>query len=93
MLIKAIEKQLVLAKARPGRLVALDGYLFERTGGHIGSLITLVTRGCFKAITTGTEALTWELLQTIRIDEAAERSRQRHAAEGRRRGKKKEGNQ
>ena len=93
VLIKAIEKQLVLAKARPGRLVALDGYLFERTGGHIGSLITLVTRGCFKAIKTGTEALTWELLQTIRIDEAAERSRKRRAAEGRRRGKKKEGNQ
>ncbi|MFJ2186500.1 AAA family ATPase [Kitasatospora sp. NPDC087861] len=91
VLIKAIEKQLVLAKARPGRLVALDEYLFERTGGHIGSLITLVTRGCFKAIKNGTEALTWDLLQTIRIDEAAERSRPRRAAETKRRGRKKEG--
>ncbi|QKW20226.1 AAA family ATPase [Kitasatospora sp. NA04385] len=90
-LIKAIEKQLILAKARPGKLVALDDYLFERTGGHIGSLITLVTRGCFKAIANGTESLSRELLETIRIDEAAERSRKRRAAETKKRVRKKEG--
>ncbi|MGW3690925.1 AAA family ATPase [Streptomyces sp. NPDC005125] len=93
VLVKAIERQLVLAKARPGRLVVLDDYLFERTGGHIGSLMTLITRGCFKAIKTGAEALTFDLLQGIRIDEAAERSRHRRAAETRRRTTKKEGPQ
>ncbi len=74
-LIKAIERQLVLARARPGQLAALADYLFARTGGHIGSLMTLITRGCFKAIRTGDEALTAALLDTVRIDEASEQAR------------------
>lgn len=79
-LLKATERQLVLAAAHPGMLTDLDGYLFGRTGGHIGSFITLVTRGCYKAIRTGTEVLTGPLLDSIRIDEAAELVRQRLAA-------------
>ena len=39
-LLKATERQLVLARARPGMLTRLAGYLFERTSGHIGSFIT-----------------------------------------------------
>jgi hypothetical protein len=74
-LVKAIEQQLVLARAHPGQLAALAEYLFARTGGHIGSLMTLITRGCFKTIKTGTEALTRELLDTVRIDEASEQAR------------------
>ncbi|MBS2963437.1 AAA family ATPase [Actinocrinis puniceicyclus] len=74
-LVKAIEQQLVLARAHPGQLAALAEYLFARTGGHIGSLMTLITRGCYKAIKTGTEALTRELLDTVRIDEASEQAR------------------
>jgi hypothetical protein len=76
-LIKAVEKQLVLARGRPGQLTCLSGYLFVRTGGHIGSVMTLVTRGCFKAIKTGGEQLSRELLDTVRIDEASERARVR----------------
>jgi hypothetical protein len=68
---------LVLARGRPGQLTCLSGYLFVRTGGHIGSLMTLVTRGCFKAIKTGGEQLSRELLDTVRIDEASERARVR----------------
>ena len=45
-LLKATERQLVLARARPGMLTGLADYLFERTSGHIGSFITLITRGC-----------------------------------------------
>ncbi|MDQ1745653.1 MAG: hypothetical protein QOE23_3992, partial [Pseudonocardiales bacterium] len=71
-LLKATERQLVLAKAHPGMLTDLGGYLFARTTGHIGSFITLVTRGCYKAIRTGAEALTEQLLNSIRIDEASE---------------------
>jgi hypothetical protein len=74
-LLKATERQLVLAKAHPGMLTDLADYLFARTTGHIGSFITLITRGCYKAIRTGTEVLTETLLDTVRIDEASETAR------------------
>ncbi|MDN5853493.1 MAG: ATP-binding protein [Pseudonocardia sp.] len=73
-LIKAIERHLVLASARPTQLTALADYLFDRTSGHIGSLMTLITRGCYKAIKQGEEALSRSLLDGVRIDEAAEKS-------------------
>ncbi|MCE7010073.1 TniB family NTP-binding protein [Kibdelosporangium philippinense] len=76
-LLKAIEKQLVLVHGHPGQLARLADYLFTRTGGHIGSLITLITRGCFKAIKTGDEKLSRDLLDTVRIDEASEKARKR----------------
>jgi hypothetical protein len=79
-LLKATERQLVLARARPGMLTGLAGYLFERTSGHIGSFITLITRGCLKAIRTGEETLTSSLLDTVRIDEASEQARRQLAA-------------
>jgi len=79
-LLKATERQLVLAKARPGMLVDLADYLFERTTGHIGSFVTLITRGCFKAIRAGEETLTTELLDRVRIDEASEQARRQLAA-------------
>lgn len=79
-LIKRIEAHLVLAEARPGDLVGLADYLFERTGGHIGSLITLISRGCYKAIGRGEDRLSRDLLDGLRIDEAAEKSRKRRGA-------------
>jgi hypothetical protein len=79
-LLKATERHLVLARARPGMLTALSDYLFERSSGHIGSYVTLITRGCFKAIRTGEEKLTKQLLDTVRIDEASEQARQQLAA-------------
>jgi len=74
-LLKATERQLVLAKAHPGMLSDIGDYLFARSSGHIGSFITLITRGCYKAIRTGAEALTEKLLDSIRIDEASEAAR------------------
>jgi hypothetical protein len=79
-LLKATERQLVLARAQPGMLTALADYLFERTTGHIGSFMTLITRGCFQAIRSGSENLTSELLGTVRIDEASEKARSQLAA-------------
>jgi hypothetical protein len=79
-LLKATERQLVLARACPGMLTGLADYLFERTSGHIGSFITLITRGCFKAIRAGEEKLTAALLDTVRIDEASEQARRQLAA-------------
>jgi hypothetical protein len=55
------------------------GYLFGRTGGHIGSYITLITRGCWKAITTCEERLSRDVLDQVRIDEAAEQARRSQA--------------
>jgi hypothetical protein len=55
----AIEKDLVLADAHPG-MVANDlaDYLFARSTGHFASLMTLITRGCRRAVRTGAEKLT-----------------------------------
>ena len=75
-LLLAIEKHLILADAHPGMLADdLAGYLFARTTGHIGSLMTLVNRGARRAIRRGGEALTADLLDTVKIDEAAEQAR------------------
>jgi hypothetical protein len=74
-LLKATERQLVLACAGPGMLTEIGDYLFARSSGHIGSFITLVMRGCWTAIRTGSERITTELLDTVRIDEASEAAR------------------
>jgi hypothetical protein len=81
-LLKATERQLVLARARPGMLTGLADYLFERTTGHIGSFMTLITRGCLRAIRTGEERLTASLLDGVRIDEASEQARRNPARSG-----------
>jgi hypothetical protein len=75
-LLTALEQRLVLAKKFPGMLTdELSDYLFDRSTGHIGSLMTLLERGCQRAIRRGTEALTKPLLETIKIDSAAEKAR------------------
>lgn len=79
-LLKATERRLVLARAHPGMLVGLSDYVFERTTGHIASYFSLINRGCSKAIRTGQEQLNRELLDRVRIDEAAERARRELAA-------------
>jgi len=79
-LLKATERQLVLARARPGMLTTMAAYLFERTSGHIGSFVTLISRGCYKAIRCGEEQLTTRLLDAVRIDEASEQARSQLAA-------------
>ena len=59
----------------------LSDQLFMRSTGHIGSLMALIRLACQKAMRTGTEKLTVELLDTCRIDSAAELGRRElHAA-------------
>ena len=54
----AIEKRIVLADKQPGMLAdELSDYLFARSTGHIGSLMTLINRGCQRAVRTGAERL------------------------------------
>ena len=76
-LLLAIEKDLVLAATQPGMVADdLADYLFARSTGHFASLMALVTRGCRRAIRTGTERLTRDLLDHVRNDAAAEAARQ-----------------
>ncbi|WP_410646350.1 hypothetical protein [Amycolatopsis sp. cmx-4-54] len=83
----AIEQRLVLAGKHPGMLAdGLSDYLFARSTGHIGSLMTLINRGCQRAIRTGTEHLSKELLDGVKNDAAAETARREleNALDGRR---------
>jgi hypothetical protein len=75
-LLLAIERDLILADARPGDLARdLADYLYIRSTGHFASLMTFITRGCRRAITSGAERLSEDLLNGIRNDEAAEAAR------------------
>lgn len=75
-LLLALEQRIVLADTYPGMLAHdLSDYLFARSTGHIGSLMTLVNRGCQRAHRTGTERLTRDLLDQVKNDEAAEQAR------------------
>lgn len=77
-LLLAVEQRLVLAGKFPGMLADhLADYLFARSTGHIGSLMTLVSRGCQRAIRTGAERLDTGLLDQVKNDAAAEAARVR----------------
>ena len=77
----AIESRIVLVKHRDGTLShQLADYLYARTSGHIGSLMTLINRASSRAIRTGAEALTEQLLDATPIDAAAEAARALTAA-------------
>lgn len=76
-LLLTLEKRIVLADKHPGMLADhLSDYLFARSTGHIGSLMTLINRGCQRAVRTGTEFLSRELMDRVKIDEASEKARQ-----------------
>jgi len=76
-LLLAIERDLVLTYAYRGMLADdLADYLFARSTGHFASLMTLIARGCRRAIKSNTECLTAELLDDVRNDAAAEAARQ-----------------
>ncbi|WP_242434266.1 AAA family ATPase [Streptomyces sp. CB01580] len=71
-LLLGLEKRLVLHGTYRGMLADdLSDYLFIRSSGHIGSLMTLINRGCQRAVRTGTERLDEELLNRVKIDQAA----------------------
>lgn len=80
--VHAIERTLVLARHQQGTLThELSDYLYERSTGYMGSLMTLIRRGATRAIRSGTEALTEDLLEAITIDVAAEAARKATAAQ------------
>jgi Bacterial TniB protein len=68
----SLERRLVLANKYRGMLADdLSDHLYARCSGHIGSLMTLIRRGCLRAIRTGEERLTVELMTQVKLDRAA----------------------
>ncbi|MBT2226334.1 ATP-binding protein [Nonomuraea sp. NEAU-A123] len=69
----SLEQRLVLADKHPGMLADdLSDHLYARCSGHIGSLMTLIKRACLRAIRTGEERLTLELMTMVKLDRAAQ---------------------
>ena len=79
-LLAALESSLRLHRHRAGSLPDLAGYLHQRTGGMIGSLLWLIRGAAIQAVIDGTEQVTRKTLEPIGIDITAEGSR----AKGRR---------
>jgi hypothetical protein len=76
-LLLSLEQRIILADKHPGMLAdGLSDYLFARSTGHIGSLMTLINRGCQRAVRTGVEVLTRELMDQVKNDAASEKARQ-----------------
>ena len=77
LLLGARTQRIVLADKHPGMLADdLPDYMFARSTGHIGSLMTLITRGCQRAVRIGAEVLHRELLDRVKNDAASEKARQ-----------------
>jgi hypothetical protein len=75
-LLLGIERELVLSGSWHGMIAGdLAEYLFARSTGHFASLMSLISRGCYRAVKTGAESLTAGLLDEVRIDQAAEDAR------------------
>lgn len=69
----ALEKRIVLVDKQPGMLADdLSDYLFARSTGHVGSLMTLINRGRQRAVRTGAENLSQELLDLVKNDAASD---------------------
>ncbi|MFJ7525603.1 TniB family NTP-binding protein [Streptomyces griseus] len=73
-LVSTLESMLRLHHHQPGTLTGLSEYLYHRSGGMIGSLSQLVRGAAVLAIEDGSERITENLLETVPVDYAAERS-------------------
>lgn len=70
-LIATLEQSLRLHRHQAGTLVELADYLYERTGGAIGSLSMLIRGGAVLAIDDESEQITTDLLDIVPLDKAA----------------------
>ena len=82
-LIATMDSALRLHQHRPGSLVALEEYLYRRSGGMIGSLSQLIRGAAILAIEDGSEQITRDLLEAVPVDYAAERGATARPAAGR----------
>ena len=64
-----------LANKYPGMLADdLADYMYARSTGHFASLMTLIARGCLRAVASGEERLTAGLLDKVNNDAASEKA-------------------
>jgi Bacterial TniB protein len=70
--IEQFEHSLLLFKHRPGTLVKQAKYLFDRTGGVITSLSSLIREAAVDAIVDGSESIVRDHLENVLLDHAAE---------------------
>ncbi|NQW87516.1 MULTISPECIES: hypothetical protein [unclassified Frigoribacterium] len=71
--LKSVEKRLVLCSPTRGVLTGRPDYIYERTGGFVGSLVAFARDMTYAAITsTSDEVVHQELLDGITVDYAAE---------------------
>jgi Bacterial TniB protein len=70
-LVATLEQALRLRAHRPGALQRLDQYLYQRTGGMIGSLSHLIRAAAMRAIRDGGEKITKAHLDAVALDYAA----------------------
>lgn len=89
-LVAGLEATLRLQLHKPGTLVEVAEYLYQRTSGMIGSLSHLLRAAAIDAILDGTEQITKPILDTIRLDHAAEVGNPNRPT-GRRNGRRKTG--
>ena len=82
-LIATLETLLRLHHHRAGTLTGLAEYLYQRSGGMIGSLSQLIRGAAILAIADGSEQITRDLLEAVPVDYAAERGATARPAAGR----------
>jgi hypothetical protein len=70
-IVATFDAALLLYQHTPGSLTKLAGYLYDRTGGMIGSLSHLIRAAAIQAILTGTETINRKALDSITLDHAA----------------------
>ncbi|MFE9139345.1 TniB family NTP-binding protein [Streptomyces sp. NPDC007355] len=71
-----LENALDLERHRPRTLPRHTTYLHQRTAGRIGSLTRLIRQAAITAIHNGTERITKQTLDSIRLDHHAETTHQ-----------------
>jgi AAA domain len=71
-LVAATEGSLRLHRHQPGTLPGLAGYLHQRTGGMIGSLLWLIRSAAIQAVIDSTEKITRKAMDAIPVDIASQ---------------------
>ncbi|WP_307630322.1 hypothetical protein [Streptomyces turgidiscabies] len=62
----------MLYRHRPGQLVKLSSYFYDRTDGSICALTDLFRESAIEAVMSGEEAITRKLMDRIEISEYAQ---------------------
>ena len=70
-LLNTLEENLLLQHQEPGTLASMAEHIYVLTGGYWGSLRILLRTAAYRAILSGEEKITYELLENIPLDHAA----------------------